>query len=40
MTVGPGVRVRESIILGNTVLQNHSCVLYSIIGWNSVVGSW
>ncbi len=40
VTVGPGVRVRESIILGNTVLQNHSCILHSIVGWNSVIGSW
>lgn len=38
VTVGPGVRVRESIILGNTVVQNHSCILYSIIGWNSSIG--
>jgi mannose-1-phosphate guanylyltransferase len=34
------VRVRDSIILENTVLQNHSCILYSIVGWNSVIGSW
>jgi NDP-sugar pyrophosphorylase family protein len=40
VTVGPGVRVRESIILGNSVLQNHSCILHSIVGWNSVIGSW
>lgn len=40
VTVGPGVRIRDSIILENTVLQNHSCILYSIIGWNSVIGSW
>ena len=40
MTIGPGVRVRESIILGNTVVQDHSCILYSIIGWNSFIGCW
>lgn len=40
VNIGPGVRVRESIVLGNTVLQNHSCVLHSIVGWNSVIGSW
>ena len=40
VTIGPGVRIRESIILGNTVIQNHSCILYSIIGWNSTIGSW
>ncbi|RNA04386.1 mannose-1-phosphate guanyltransferase alpha isoform X1, partial [Brachionus plicatilis] len=40
VTVGPGVRIRESIILGNSVLQNNCCVLHSIIGWNSIVGTW
>lgn len=33
-------RIRESIILGNSIVQNHSCILYSIIGWNSLIGSW
>jgi len=40
VTIGPGVRVRESIILGNTIVQNHSCILHSIIGWDSTIGSW
>ncbi|VDI17668.1 mannose-1-phosphate guanylyltransferase [Mytilus galloprovincialis] len=38
--IGEGVRVRESIVLEGATLQDHSCVLYSIIGWNAVVGSW
>uniref|UniRef100_A0A914VP99 Nucleotidyl transferase domain-containing protein n=1 Tax=Plectus sambesii TaxID=2011161 RepID=A0A914VP99_9BILA len=38
--VGPGVRLKESIVLEGAVLQDHSCVMHSIIGWNSVVGQW
>uniref|UniRef100_T1IPH8 Uncharacterized protein n=1 Tax=Strigamia maritima TaxID=126957 RepID=T1IPH8_STRMM len=38
--IGPGVRIRESIILGKAVINDHSCILYSIVGWNSVVGAW
>ncbi|ESO01654.1 hypothetical protein HELRODRAFT_185698 [Helobdella robusta] len=38
--VGPGARVRESIILEGAVLKDHCCILYSIIGWKSVVGEW
>ncbi|XP_071149273.1 mannose-1-phosphate guanylyltransferase regulatory subunit alpha-A-like isoform X1 [Mytilus edulis] len=40
LQVREGVRVRESIVLEGATLQDHSCVLYSIIGWNAVVGSW
>jgi len=35
-----GVRVRESIILDGSVVQEHSCILYSILGWKSIVGPW
>ncbi|KAK4304830.1 hypothetical protein Pmani_023234 [Petrolisthes manimaculis] len=38
--IGAGVRIRESIILGNTTIQEHSCVLYTVVGWNSTVGAW
>ncbi|KAJ8319896.1 hypothetical protein KUTeg_001483 [Tegillarca granosa] len=40
VTVGEGVRVRESIILEGATLQDHCCILYSVIGWNSSVGVW
>lgn len=40
VTIGAGVRVRESIILHGATLQDHSCVLNSIIGWDSTVGKW
>jgi len=35
-----GVRVCNSIILPNTVLEDHCCILNSIIGWESTVGCW
>jgi len=38
--IGAGARVRESIILGNSVIGDHSLVIYSVIGWSSVVGDW
>ncbi|XP_029460869.1 mannose-1-phosphate guanyltransferase alpha isoform X2 [Rhinatrema bivittatum] len=40
VTVGAGVRVRESIILHGALLQDHSCVLNSIVGWDSTIGRW
>lgn len=38
--VGEGVRVRDSVILEGAVLQDHCCILDSIIGWNSTIGVW
>lgn len=38
--IGAGVRIRESIILPECVLEDHCCVLYSVIGWRCVLGSW
>jgi mannose-1-phosphate guanylyltransferase len=58
VTVGPGVRIRESMVLEGSVIQvcvdrfysavisnkcvaqDHSCILYTIVGWNSMVGEW
>ncbi|XP_043097056.1 mannose-1-phosphate guanyltransferase alpha-B [Puntigrus tetrazona] len=40
VTIGGGVRVRESIILHGAMLQDHCCVLNSIVGWDSTVGKW
>uniref|UniRef100_A0A8C2CZ29 GDP-mannose pyrophosphorylase Aa n=1 Tax=Cyprinus carpio TaxID=7962 RepID=A0A8C2CZ29_CYPCA len=40
VTIGAGVRVRESIILHGATLQDHSCVLNSIVGWDSTIGKW
>ncbi|WAR09910.1 GMPAB-like protein [Mya arenaria] len=38
--LGEGVRVRESVILEGAVLQDHCCILDSIIGWNTQIGNW
>lgn len=38
--IGAGVRVRESIILEGAIIQDHCCILYSILGWTSFVGEW
>merc|ERR1719430_1289039 len=38
--IGAGVRIRVSIILGNSQIGEHTLVLYSVVGWNSSVGSW
>ncbi|KAM4698810.1 mannose-1-phosphate guanylyltransferase regulatory subunit alpha isoform 2-T2 [Rhinophrynus dorsalis] len=40
VVIGAGVRVRESIILHGAVLQDHSCVLNTIVGWDSSIGRW
>ena len=32
VTIGPGVRIRESIILSDASIADHSIVLHSIIG--------
>ncbi|ESO94642.1 hypothetical protein LOTGIDRAFT_227373 [Lottia gigantea] len=40
VVVGEGVRVRESIILEGATLQDHCCILYSIVGWHCTVGVW
>ncbi|CAH1252936.1 GMPPA [Branchiostoma lanceolatum] len=40
VTIGPGTRIRESIILDGASIQDHSCILHSIVGWNSTVGAW
>uniref|UniRef100_A0A8D0BVX3 GDP-mannose pyrophosphorylase A n=1 Tax=Salvator merianae TaxID=96440 RepID=A0A8D0BVX3_SALMN len=40
VTIGAGVRIRESIILHGASLQDHTCVLNSIVGWDSTIGRW
>ncbi|XP_065656504.1 mannose-1-phosphate guanyltransferase alpha isoform X2 [Hydra vulgaris] len=38
--IGPGVRIRESIILDGAELRENCCVIYSIIGWRCLIGAW
>ncbi|KAM9996802.1 hypothetical protein ACTFIZ_001754 [Dictyostelium cf. discoideum] len=38
--IGKGVRVIHSIILDQTEIKDHACIIYSIIGWQSLIGVW
>lgn len=38
--IGKGVRILHSIILDGADIQDRACILYSIIGWECVVGPW
>lgn len=38
--IGPGVRIRETIVLADAQIQAHSIVLHSIVGRGSRVGEW
>ncbi|RLO04798.1 hypothetical protein DYB28_003069, partial [Aphanomyces astaci] len=40
VTIGRGVRVAHSIVLAGTTIRDHACVLFSILGWNAMVGEW
>ncbi|TDH65638.1 hypothetical protein CCR75_004047 [Bremia lactucae] len=40
VTIGPGVRIAHSIILEGVIIKDHACVLFSVIGWNSIIGHW
>ncbi|SAL95921.1 hypothetical protein [Absidia glauca] len=38
--VGKGVRIKDAIILDSVQIGTASCILHSVIGWNSKIGSW
>merc|ERR1712137_456507 len=38
--IGKGVRIHDSIILDGVEVRDHSYIVNSIIGWNSVIGQW
>ena len=38
--IGPGVRIKESVILPGVRIKDNACVIDSIIGWNSTIGTW
>ncbi|KAI8819210.1 nucleotide-diphospho-sugar transferase [Fimicolochytrium jonesii] len=38
--LGRGVRVRDAILLDSVEVKNDSCVLNSVVGWDSKIGSW
>lgn len=38
--IGPGVRIRESLVLSDASIADHSLVLHSIVGRRSAIGQW
>ncbi|KAI9356693.1 nucleotide-diphospho-sugar transferase [Pilaira anomala] len=38
--IGKGVRVKDSILLDNVTIGHASCIIHSVIGWNSKIGAW
>ncbi|GAA5812226.1 hypothetical protein MFLAVUS_005676 [Mucor flavus] len=40
VNIGKGVRVKDSIILDNVTIGHASCIIHSVIGWNSKIGAW
>jgi mannose-1-phosphate guanylyltransferase len=38
--IGAGVRISHSIVLDRVEVRDRACVLYTILAWDSVVGSW
>lgn len=35
-----GVRVKEAVILPGVRIKENACIIDSIVGWNSTVGTW
>eukprot|EP01117_Protostelium_nocturnum_P007277 TRINITY_DN2602_c0_g1_i1.p1 TRINITY_DN2602_c0_g1~~TRINITY_DN2602_c0_g1_i1.p1 ORF type:complete len:405 (+),score=96.65 TRINITY_DN2602_c0_g1_i1:93-1307(+) len=40
VTIGSGVRISNSIILDGAEIKERACILYSVVGWKSVIGRW
>lgn len=40
VSLGKGVRVKDAIIMEGSVLDQHACVLNSIVGTNCHIGPW
>jgi mannose-1-phosphate guanylyltransferase len=38
--IGRGARIRDAIILDSVEIKNDSCIMHSVIGWDSKIGSW
>jgi mannose-1-phosphate guanylyltransferase len=38
--IGAGVRVANSIVLDGVKVADHACILFSILGWDCVIGKW
>ena len=40
VTIGAGTRIKESIILDNSSIGDHTLIMHTITGMNTTVGSW
>ncbi|GAV02460.1 hypothetical protein RvY_13023 [Ramazzottius varieornatus] len=40
VVIGSGTRIRDSIILSDVHIEDNCCILNSVIGWGSTIGSW
>jgi len=38
--IGPGARVKDSIILSGAEIAPHAVVLHSIVAWDNRIGAW
>jgi len=38
--IGKGVRIANSIVLDRAEVRDRACILYSILGWDTVIGAW
>jgi NDP-sugar pyrophosphorylase family protein len=40
VTIGPGARIKDSILLDDISVGAHSVIINSIIGWGTNIGEW
>lgn len=38
--IGAGVRIKESIVLPDATINDHSLIMHAIVGWNNTIGAW
>lgn len=40
VVIGKGVRIKNSIILDDVVINHDSCIINTVVGWKSKIGAW
>jgi mannose-1-phosphate guanylyltransferase len=40
VVIGRGCRVKDAILLDQVSVGDHSCILYAVVGWESIIGNW
>jgi len=40
VVIGPGVRISNSLVMDKTEVQDHACILNSIVAFQCVIGKW